>query len=269
MFSILLLLTVGSLAGLLAGLLGVGGGIVIVPALIGFFEGGDLIPGDRSMHFALATSLATICFTSLSSMYAHQRRGAILWSEVLKLAPGVFLGTFLGAQIAEQLSSNTLTFVFALFLLSVSLQMGFGMQPTAERKPFGRFVTATVGTFIGLISALVGIGGGTLTVPFLVWCNTPVRVAVATSAAIGFFIALAGTLGYGISPYGLGPDYSTGYVYWPAVLSIVPTSLLFAPWGARIAHTIPVTALKGLFCFLLALMGVKLALKSFSLDSFL
>lgn len=258
---LLLLLLVGAVAGLLAGLLGVGGGIVIVPALLIYFEQHGVVPADRIMHFALGTSLATIAWTSLSSMYAHHRRAAILWPEVLRLAPGVLVGTWLGTQVADRLSSNTLTLGLSVFLLAVSLQMGLNVQPAPGRRTFSRWVWALLGGGIGLISAWVGIGGGTLTVPLLIGCNIPVRNAIASSAALGFFIALAGTIGYMSAGDLEGRGYAAGAVYWPAVLGIVPTSLLLAPFGAQLAHHIPIQTLKRLFCIFLAAMGIRLMIR--------
>ncbi len=259
---ILTLLGLGSIAGILAGLLGIGGGVVIVPILIWIFGSQEGLPQDQLMQFALGTSLATICFTSISSIRAHQKRGAIRWPIVLQMSPGVIVGTFLGSLIAARLSTGFLATFFALFLLLVSVQMALGAQPAPHRKIPGWFGVGLSGLVIGVMSALVGIGGGTLTVPFLVWCNTPLRNAIATSSAGGLFIALAGTAGYAWSGWHASIPLSSGYIYWPAVLGIVPTSLLFAPLGAKLAHTIPVGTLKKIFAGFLFIAGFKILLKS-------
>lgn len=259
---ILTLLGLGAIAGVLAGLLGIGGGVVIVPILIWIFGSQEGIPQDQLMQFALGTSLATICFTSISSIRAHQKRGAIRWPIVLQMSPGVIAGTFLGSFIAAKLSTGFLATFFSVFLILVSIQMALGAQPSPHRKIPGWFGVVFSGLVIGVMSALVGIGGGTLTVPFLVWCNTPLRNAIATSSAGGLFIALAGTAGYAWSGWHASIPLSSGYIYWPAVLGIVPTSLIFAPLGAKLAHTIPVGTLKKIFSGFLLIAGIKILLRS-------
>lgn len=256
--AIISLLVLGVVAGILAGLLGVGGGIVIVPALIWIFHAYPNIPAAYMMHIALATSLATITVTSLSSIRAHHQRGAIHWPVVLHLTPGLVIGVLAGTVIAGYLSSKFLEIVFALFMLAVAAQLAFGAQPPPQRQLPSQWAMNAVGLVIGKISALVGIGGGSLTVPFLVWCNTPVRNAVATSSACGFPIAVGGTLGYILAGRHLDLAWASGYVYWPAVLAIAPTSVLFAPLGAKLAHTIPVALLKKLFALFLAAVSVNL-----------
>lgn len=258
MITITSLLVIGVFAGLLAGLLGVGGGVIIVPALIWIFYGEPQIPATNLMHVALATSLATIVMTSLSAIRAHQQHGAIFWSVVWHLTPGMIAGALMGAVLASFLPSNSLKIIFALFLLVVSLQMGFGAQPAASRQLPSRLGMSVAGLVIGKISAIVGIGGGSLTVPFLAWCNIPLRNAVATSSACGFPIGMASMIGYMITGWQMNLPWSSGYVYWPAVLAIVPTSLLFAPVGAKLSHTIPVTALKKFFAVFLAVVSINL-----------
>jgi len=253
----------GALAGTLAGLLGIGGGIVIVPALLWVYASVEAIPKDQTMHFALATSLATICFTAISSIYAHNRRGAVIWSSVFRLSPGIVVGTLVGTALAGLMSSEALVLFFGIFLLIVSIQMGLSSQPSSHRKIPGWFGTSLIGLFIGVISALVGVGGGTLTVPFLTWCNAPLRAAIASSSAVGFFIAVSGSIGYAWAGKNSIVPLSSGYIYWPAVMGIVPTSLIFAPLGARLTHTISIRLLKILFSIFLAIIGIKLIIKSF------
>jgi uncharacterized membrane protein YfcA len=259
-FSLLLL---GIVAGSLAGLLGVGGGVVIVPVLAWLFRNHPEIPSTHLMQMAVGTSLATIVVTSVSSIIAHHRRGAVIWNIVWQLTPGIVIGTFVGAVIADALPSDTLRVIFALFLLLVAVQMGFGAQPAPHRQLPHRLPVGLIGIIIGKISALVGIGGGSMTVPFLVWCNVSVRQAVATSAACGFPIAVFGTLGFVVTGWDLNSLglTSVGYIYLPALVAIIPTSLLFAPLGAKLAHSIPIVVLKRFFAVFLAVVGIHMLLQ--------
>lgn len=248
------------MAGLLAGLLGVGGGLVIVPMLGFCLPWQKDIPGEAVMHMALATSMASIAFTAVSSAWAHHRRGAVAWFVVRPLAPGVLLGTFAGSCIAARLSTGFLKTFFVFFLFYVAVQMLSDRKPRPSRD-FPRWPwMVAVGILIGIVSSLVGIGGGTLSVPFMIWCNLPVHRAVGTSSAIGFPIAVGGTLGYiynGLAVQGL-PRLALGFVYLPALAGIVCASVLTAPLGARLAHKLPVTRLKRVFAVLLLVMGVRM-----------
>jgi uncharacterized membrane protein YfcA len=250
---------VGAIAGVLAGLLGIGGGLVIVPMLVFCFVRQG-IPDATIMHLALGTSLASIMFTAVSSFRAHHKRGAVHWDVVRKIVIGIFTGTFMGSYIAAQLSTRFLKGFFVVFLYYVAVQMLTGKKPKPTRQIPGRTAMFGVGNVIGVVSSLVGIGGGTLSVPFMIWCNMPVHHAIGTSAAIGFPIAIAGTLGYivnGWSASGL-PDYSLGYIYLPALAGIVVTSVLTAPLGVRLAHSLPVDRLKRVFAVLLLLVGTRM-----------
>ncbi|ALG67115.1 sulfite exporter TauE/SafE family protein [Beggiatoa leptomitoformis] len=257
---IISLLALGVIAGILAGLLGVGGGVVIVPGLMWIFHYYPELPSSHLMHIAVGTSLATIVITSLSSIYAHHKRGAVIWAIVIKLTPGIIVGALIGAFIADTLSSDTLKKIFAVFLLFVSIQLGFGARPAPSHKLPSWLGSSLVGSVIGVVSSLVGIGGGSLTVPFLVWCNISIRNAVASSAACGFPIAVAGAIGFMITGWnteGL-PTGSIGYVYLPIFITIAITSMLFAPLGAKLAHSVPMRALQIFFALFLAVMSVKL-----------
>lgn len=258
MFEIICLLLLGMVAGTLAGLLGVGGGVIIVPVLAWIFLAYPEIPSEHLMHIVLGTSLATIVFTSMSSIWAHHQRGAIYWPVVRQLTPGLVIGAICGVVIAGYLSSNTLRIVFSIFLLLIAAQLGFGAQPTPQRKLPKGYLATFISFLIGKISALVGVAGGSLIVPFLIWCNVPIRHAVATSAACGLPITLVGALGYIIIGWQETIAWSTGYVYWPAVFTIVPTSLLFAPLGAKLAYSIPVNVLKRFFAAFLCVVGIKM-----------
>lgn len=251
----------GAFAGTLAGLFGVGGGLVIVPVLVLLFQQGG-ISAEVMMHLAIGTSLATIIPTSISSVYAHHRRGAVRWPLVWQLLPGIVLGAWLGAALAEFLPGERLRLFFGIFELLVALQMGAGLQASAHRTLPGRVGMGSAGGLIGAVSAIVGIGGGTMTVPFLQWCNVQMREAVATSAACGLPIALAGAAGFVVSGWGKAalPDWSSGYLYWPAFAGIVIASVLFAPLGARLAHALPARQLKRFFALFLAVLGVRMLL---------
>lgn len=259
--TLLFYLTLGLFAGVMAGLLGVGGGLIIVPTLAWIFHH-QQVDDAIVMHLAIGTSLATIVVTSISSVRAHHRRGAVLWPIFWQLTPGIIVGAWLGAAIADALPSAVLSKVFAVFVLTVAAQMGFGAKPAPHRELPGTAGMLTAGGVIGAVSAIVGIGGGSLTVPFLTWCNIAIRQAVATSSACGLPIALAGALGFvvtGLNATGR-PDWSLGYVYGPALVGITLTSMLSAPLGAKLAHTLPTEMLKKVFAAFLTLVGVKMLL---------
>ncbi|OUD12604.1 sulfite exporter TauE/SafE family protein [Thioflexithrix psekupsensis] len=257
---IIFLLILGFIAGILAGLLGIGGGAVIVPALVWIFHYGQSVPSVHLMHIAIGTSLATIVATSIASIWAHHRHGAVQWSIVWQLAPGVALGAFLGAWIAHYLSSDFLRIIFGIFLLLLSIEMIWGKKPAAHRQLPNRYLTGMIAVFIGILSALVGIGGGSLTVPFLTFCNVTLRHAIATSAACGFPIALAGAMGFIVTGWSVShlPNYSLGYVYLPAFILVAAISVFTAPLGAKLTHTLPTTLLKKLFGIFLAIIALKM-----------
>ncbi len=258
---LLIYLALGAVAGTLAGLLGVGGGLIIVPVLALVFEARGFAPG-LIMHLAVGTSLATIVFTSISSVRAHHRRGAVLWPVFARLTPGIIAGGWLGALLADRLPSDSLRWIFGLFELLVAAQMAWSVRPAPRRRLPGRSGLALAGGAIGGLSALLGIGGGTLTVPFLVWCNVQMRQAVATSAACGLPIALAGAGGFIFAGQAVPdlPGAALGYVYLPALGGIVVASTLSAPFGAAIAHRVKGETLKRAFSVLLALLGLRMLL---------
>ena len=257
---ILELLGLGCITGFLAGLLGVGGGAMLVPfmTLLMSFKG---MPEQPVVKMATATSLATICLTSISSVRAHAKRGAVRWELVRLLAPGIVLGALVGAQIAKQLPSKVLALLFAAFIGFSATQMFVDKKPKPSRQlPEGAGLFAA-GGLIGGLSALVGAGGAFISVPFMVACNLPIINAVATSAALGFPIALAGTVGYVVAGWSL-PDMpvgTVGYLYLPALLTLVAASVVTAPLGARAAHRLNVQQLKRVFaCLLYSLAGYML-----------
>lgn len=256
---ILAYLLLGAFAGLAAGLLGVGGGLIIVPVLIwlyayqGFAE-------SVTTHLAIGSSLATIVFTSIASVRAHHRRGAVLWGIFRPLALGIVVGAWLGSLIADALSARPLQIVFALFEVFVAAQLLAAYRPQPHRRLPGPLALGGAGAGIGTVSAVVGIGGGTLTVPFLVWHNIDMHKAVGTSSAGGLPIAIAGTLGYIYTGWGNPqlPGGATGYVYWPAVGGVIITSMLAAPLGARLAHRLAARTLKRVFAVLLLALAASL-----------
>ena len=252
-------LLTGALAGVIAGLLGVGGGLVIVPALLYLFILQKL-PAEILMHMAVATSLATIVFTSISSTLAHHRRGAVLWQQVRLFIPGIVVGGLLGAAIADHLASESLRITFGVVEILVAVQIGFDIKPSAHRELPGSSGMFFAGGGIGALSTLLGIGGGTLTVPFLLWCNVNIRNAIATSSASGLPIAVVGAIAMVIAGWDAEnlPAGSTGYVYWPAATVIIIASVLCAPLGARLTHTLPIKALKRIFAIVLACVGTRM-----------
>jgi len=250
---------VGALSGVLAGLLGVGGGVIIVPAVVFYLEAAGVAP-VYVLHLALGTSLAVIVFTSISSFRAHHRRGAVDWSIVRKITGGILVGTYGGSWVAAQLSTRFLTVFFVVFLYLVALQMLLEAKPKPTRQMPGWTGTSLVGLGIGGISALVGIGGGGLSVPFMSWCNLPIHRAIGTSAAIGLPIALSGAIGYVVNGWhapGL-PPHCLGFVYLPALVGVAAVSVLFAPLGARLAHWLPTGGLKKVFGVFAILVATKM-----------
>jgi uncharacterized membrane protein YfcA len=255
----LIYLLMGGVAGVLAGLLGIGGGLVVVPMLVFVFPGQG-VDGSIQMQMALGTSMATIMFTAISSLKAHHARGAVRWDVVRRIAPGIVLGTFLGAMLVSRMPTSWLKGIFVIFLYYVSLQMLLNKKPKPNRTLPGPAGMFGVGCGIGGMSSLVGIGGGTLSVPFMTWCNLPFHTVIGTSAAIGLPIAVAGTAGYitGGWGHGLLPPLSLGFVYLPAFLGIVAASVLTAPLGAKLAHSLPVDRLKRVFAFLLMIVATRM-----------
>ncbi|HZV54619.1 MAG TPA: sulfite exporter TauE/SafE family protein [Rhodocyclaceae bacterium] len=252
-------LVLGAVAGFFAGLLGVGGGAIMVPVLALMFAAQGF-PDTHLMHLALGTSMATIVFTSISSLRAHHRHGAVIWPIVRSIAPGIVVGTLLGAQIAGRVPTKPLAIFFAIFIGYVAVQMILNIKPKPSRQLPGPGGMFGVGAFIGGTSALVAIGGGSLSVPFMTWCNVKVHHAIGTSAAIGFPIALAGTIGYMISGYGATnlPEGSFGFIFLPALAATVIVSMLVAPFGAKVAHSLPVATVKKIFAGLLLLLLAKM-----------
>jgi uncharacterized membrane protein YfcA len=252
----------GIFAGVVGGMLGLGGGIVIVPVLH-FVFAQQQFPSSVLMHIAVTTSLATIIATSISATYAHHKKQAVLWPVVNRFAPGILIGTGLGALVADSLSSNILRITFGLFEILVAIQIWFELKPKAQVTLPGTIGMVGSGTGIGMLSTLLGIGGGTLTVPFLLWCNVNIRNAVAVSSACGFPIAVAGTTALIIAGWDSTelPVHAISYLYWPAALIIMTMTVFFAPLGARLAHYLPVRTLKRFFSILLLVVGIRMLMQ--------
>ena len=242
----------GVAVGFLAGLLGLGGGMVMVP-VVTFMLGVKGFPADNGVKVAVATSLATICFTSLTSVWAHHRRRAVLWPVVARLSPGILLGSALGAQVAVILPGKALSILFAAFVSFSATQMLLDRAPKPNRTLPATPGMLAAGSAIGMMSALVGAGGAFISVPFMQWCNVKIHHAVATSAALGFPIAFAGTLSYVLAGSQLHdmPPGTLGYVYLPALLVIALASMSTAPLGARTAHRLDIRPLKRWFAVVL------------------
>lgn len=249
---ILALLLLGSFTGFAAGLLGVGGGMLMVPFVTMLLTAQNVAPA-LIIQMAIATSLATIMLTSISSVRAHHRRGAVLWPVVWRLAPGILIGSWIGPWIGKHLHPSALAVFFAIFVSVSATQMLRNRKPEATRELPGSAGLFGMGALIGALSGLVGAGGGFISVPFMARCNVKMQNAVATSAALGFPIALAGTLSN--IYHGLGtpdlPEGALGFVYLPAFLVTSLASVATAPLGARLAHTLPVASLRRLFAFML------------------
>jgi uncharacterized membrane protein YfcA len=262
---VLELLLLGACTGFLAGLLGIGGGMLLVPfmTLILSHRG---VSADLAVKMAIATSMATILFTSVSSVRAHHRRGAVRWDLVRGLAPGIVLGGLLaGAGLFAVLKGTTLALVFAVFVAFSATQMLLDRKPAAARQMPGGAGRLAAGGLIGFVSGLVGAGGGFISVPFMTWCNVAIHQAVATSAALGFPIALANTTGYVVGGWNLPAPLpgAVGYLWLPGLAVIATASVLFAPLGARTAHAMDVRQLKRAFACTLYALALYMATRAF------
>lgn len=257
-------LALGAVVGFAAGLLGIGGGMVLVPFMTMILSA-QHFPPEHVVHIAIATSLATILFTSLSSVRAHHARGAVLWNIVKVLALGILVGSWIGPWIGAQLDTKALALFFAVFVGFSATQMILDKKPDAARELPGPVGMFGAGGTIGVLSGLVGAGGGFISVPFMTFCNVKIHNAVATSAALGFPIALAGTLSniyFGMNVPNL-PQGSLGYIYLPALAVVVVASIITAPLGAKTAHALPVKTLKKVFAIVLYALAAYMAYKAF------
>lgn len=252
-------LILGAAVGFFAGLLGIGGGGIMVPVLTSLFLALGFAP-EHLVHQALATSMASIILTAGASALSHHLHQGVLWPVAAKLALGVVVGTLLASQVAAQFDAWVLAVIFAVFMSYVAIQMLLNLKPSPSRQLPSDAALTGAGVGIGAMSALVAIGGGTLTVPLLTWCNVRMQQAIGTSAAVGLPIALTGTAGYVWAGWGLTdlPQYSIGFVYLPAVVLISVVSVFTAPLGVKLAHRLPVPVLKKVFAVLLLALAAKM-----------
>jgi len=257
-FSVILeLVALGLCSGFLAGLLGIGGGMVMVPFITAILSARN-VNSELAVKMAIATSMATIVFTSISSVRAHHQRGAVRWDVVKALAPGIVLGAVVASMgVFTVLKGSSLALLFALFVGFSATQMFLDKKPAATRQLPGQAGLLGAGSVIGFMSGLVGAGGGFISVPFLAWCNVAIHNAVATSAALGFPIAISNALGYAVSGSHVAnlPPYSIGYIWLPGLLVIATCSVTTAPLGAAAAHKLPVKRLKKIFASVLYLLA--------------
>ena len=258
-------LLLGAVAGFFGGMFGIGGGTILVPVLLWLFEAQGL-PLEHNMHLALGTSMAVILFTSLASLRKHHQHGAVDWTVVRNIIPGILLGTALGAASAALVSPYFLMVFFALFVYFAAGQILLDIKPHATRELPGMAGMSLFGSFTGWLSSLVSIGGGTVVIPFLIWCNIPLRRAIGTASAIGFPIAVGGTIGYILIGYHIPelPELHLGFVYLPALFWAALASVITAPLGAKTAHRINVSLLRKWFAILLLALATKLLLKAIS-----
>jgi uncharacterized protein len=263
MFEWILFALIGVIAGLFSGLLGLGGGLVIVPALLAVFSWQNL-PESQLMHMAIGTSLMTITVTSLSSMYAHHQHNNINWDIVRRLSPGLVIGALFGAGIATLLSNILLQQIFAVYIFSVAVRMWFPMLPSVDTCLLNKLVLIVFSIVVGTISSIVGIGGGSLVVPYLVMAQQSIQRAIGSSAACGFPISVAAVIGFiffGQDQEISNKVWQTGFIHWQAFLGIVSTSTLFSIIGVKLVKYLPVTILKRIFSLVLLLVVISLLIQ--------
>ncbi len=258
--SIILYICLGSFVGIIAGLLGIGGGVILVPALSSIFIMQGVIPEANIMHLALGTSMATIVVTSSSSLRAHHKKKGVLWDLFKLMTPGIIIGALLATFIGSFLSSFDLAIIFIIVMIFVSFKMFFNGKKESSKEMFPPKVQATAGFFIGLISALVSLGGGVINVPYFLWQNIEPKKAIGTSAALTFPLALSGTIGYIINGWSFTSleHLSLGFVLVPVFLIVSFFSFIFAPLGVKLAYTLPINIIKKVFACLIILVSVKM-----------
>jgi uncharacterized protein len=252
---------IGAAVGFFAGMLGIGGGAIMVPLLVMLFEAQGL-PRSHILHLAVGTGMATILFTSVSSVRAHAARGAIRWDIARNVTPGIVLGGLVGSWIASFIPPLIFAALFTAVIYIAATNMLLDRKPKASRQAPGFAGMTVFGFLVSALSAFAAIGGAFMTVPFMLWCNVPLLQAIGTAAAIGFPIALSGTIGFiatGLRETGL-PPYSVGFVYLPALAGIVVSSMLMAPVGAAAAHRLPTLWLKRIFAVLFYVMATRMLL---------
>jgi uncharacterized membrane protein YfcA len=252
-------LGIGGLVGFAAGLLGIGGGVVMVPLLVFVFAASGMA-SDQVLHVALGTALAAMVFTSVASMRAHHAHGAVDWRIARAMSPGMLAGSFGAGLVAGFIPTRPLAMMFTALVFYAATQILLDLRPSGTRELPGSAGIFLAGAVIGAVSSLLAAGGAFLTIPFLAWCNVPLRRAIGTAAANGLPIAVAGTAAYvlnGLRAEGL-PAFSVGYVYLPALALVVITSMLAAPLGAWLAHRLPVKRLRVIFALMLYAFATRM-----------
>tara|TARA_Y100000588_G_C14225886_1_gene913119 strand:+ start:162 stop:968 length:807 start_codon:yes stop_codon:yes gene_type:complete len=251
---------IGAFTGFMSGVLGIGGGMIVVPALVYVFHHNHQVPQHYLMHVAAGCSLAIMIFTAMSSIRAHQKKGELLWSIYNMLWPGILIGTVLGALVADLLPTNVLKVIFGGFLILISIKMLFDVHVERIKKLPGNKVTLAISSFVGLLSGMLGVGGGTLIIPFLNMCGVETRKIPGVSALCTLTVAMVGSILFMITGADVSnmPSFSTGYIYWPAVLWVSIPSVLFAPIGAQMTYTLPVNQLKYGMIAILMIAGIDM-----------
>ena len=265
-YQIITLLLLGAGAGFLAGLLGIGGGMIMTPILTVLFSQ-LMFPEEHIVHLAIATSMTTIVFTTISSIFAHNRQKKIRWDIALGLGPGILLGGLIGGgKIFGILPTSWLALFFALFVGYSAIKMLKNSQPKLSRVLPNKIGLFGMGALIGSVSSLVGAAGGFISVPFMTRCNVPTHNAIATSAVLGFPIAFASAVGYLIGGYGITnlPPHTVGFIYLPALIAISCTSVITAPIGAKVAHRLDVSKLRRIFGIQLFFIAGYMLWKSYN-----
>jgi uncharacterized membrane protein YfcA len=258
-FWLLAYFIVGALVGFLAGLLGIGGGMTLVPVLAAMFAAQHFAPA-HTVHLALGTGMASILFTATASVRAHHRLGGVDWSLVRRIGPGMVAGTLLSSALSGWLPQRVLALAFAAIVYAGATQILLGRTPAATRSLPAPPALLAVGLLIGVVSGLVSAGGAFMTVPFMLFCGVAITTAIGTGAALGVPVAIVGTIGYVLSGWRVDelPPLALGFVHLPALLAIVAGSMLTAPAGARAAHRLPVATLRRVFAGLLFVLASKM-----------
>ena len=257
---ILIMLAVGSFTGFVAGLLGIGGGMIIVPVVLWVLQMQGLGDLEHAQHLAVGTSFAVMVFTMFSSMLAQHRKSMVDWKVVRRMAPAMVAGVFIGSFIAKHISNEGLQIFFVIFTTLVALKTLSGMKPKSSRSLPGPLGLNMIGALFGIISSWVGIGGGSLSVPFMLYCNIPVQKAVAISASLGWFIALTGAAGYLISGWQVAglPAGTLGFWYLPVAAILAVATIVFAPLGVKVSHKLPPEKLRLAFGILLLVIAARM-----------
>jgi len=250
----------GAFVGFLAGLLGIGGGMTLVPVLAAMFAAQHLAP-DHTVHLALGTGMASIIFTSTASVRTHHRLGGVDWSVVRRMGPGMVTGTLLATALSGWVPQRALALAFAAIVYVGATQILLGKKPAAGRTVPGTPALVAIGLAIGVVCGLVSAGGAFLTVPFMLFCGVTMTTAIGTGAAMGVPVAIIGTVGFMFSGWRVAelPPLALGFVHLPALAGIVAGSMLTAPWGARAAHRLPVPILRRIFAALMYILATKMA----------